>query len=172
MKFFKCLVPAILLTFGLHVSAQQNDQSDDDTPRTGPATWEAKVEGGEYLVRVASMSAVSKHSYILDKTLVVTEVTIDTTGDSLVRFYYLEPISPQAISAVARLEKRVEELSDRAAGRVGVTEHNMVQKTYPVTTHSKIIEYRVLTKEKIDSLYRSAKKAFLAGAAGQHSSDE
>ena len=55
--------------------------------------WECSLPGGEYSVNLGAITSVSKHSYVLDGTLLVTEATVDTTGTALARFYYIEPIT-------------------------------------------------------------------------------
>jgi hypothetical protein len=39
----------------------------------------------------------------------------------------------------------------------------MVQKKYPLTTHSKSIEYRLLTEAQLGALYQSVKTAWQTG---------
>lgn len=39
----------------------------------------------------------------------------------------------------------------------------MVVKKYPLTTHSKTIEYRLLSEQQLGALYGSAKTAWVTG---------
>ncbi len=128
-----------------------------------PRLWEAKVPGGEYVVALSRITSVSVHSYLLDGGLVVTEVTVDTEGASQARFYHLEPVSAESLNAVTTALERIQDIADTATGRVGLDEHTMVQKKYPLTTHSKTIEYRLHTRESLLKLYDSAKKSFSSG---------
>ena len=126
--------------------------------------WEASLPGGEYSVNLGNITAISKHSYILDGTLLVTEVTIDTTGISLVRFYYMEPITKDTeFNALARFQKRADELRNRVQNKVGTQADEMAQKTYPATTHAKTIEFRMMQEGTLNALYRSLYTAWDTG---------
>jgi len=148
-----------IFLFGLSCVSSALAQDTDVNPRL----WEAKVPGGEYVVALSKITSVSLHSYVLDGTLVVTEVTVDTEGVSQVRFYHLEPVSAESLSAVTTALERIQDVADTATGRVGLDQHNMVQKKYPLTTHSKTIEYRLQTRESLLKLYDSAKRSFSSG---------
>jgi len=39
----------------------------------------------------------------------------------------------------------------------------MVVKKYPLTTHAKTIEYRLLTEAQLNALYQSARTAWVSG---------
>jgi hypothetical protein len=39
----------------------------------------------------------------------------------------------------------------------------MVMKKYPLTTHTKTIEYRLLSEAQLSALYQSAKTAWMTG---------
>ena len=77
----------------------QQDEKDKETlegvndDENRKRRWECSLPGGEYSVNLGAITSVSKHSYVLDGTLLVTEATVDTTGTALARFYYIEPIT-------------------------------------------------------------------------------
>lgn len=152
-----------LLALSLILACLSFLTSHAQTDTGNPRVWEAKVPGGEYIVALSKITSVSLHSYLLDASVVVTEVNVDTEGNSQVRFYHIEPVSPESLDAVTNVLQQVQAAADSVTGRVGLTEHNMVQKKYPVTTHAKIIEYRLQTRESLVQLYDSAKKSFTTG---------
>ena len=42
--------------------------------------WQGSLPGGSYAVALSRITSISKHEYLLDGNLIVTEVTIDTIG--------------------------------------------------------------------------------------------
>ena len=126
--------------------------------------WECSLPGGEYSVNLGVITSVSKHSYVLDGTLLVTEATVDTTGTALARFYYIEPITKDTtFNALARIQKRAEELRNRGQSRTGTKADEMAQKSYPTTTHARTIEFRIMNEVELNALYRSLYQAGTSG---------
>ncbi|MGC6464737.1 MAG: hypothetical protein ACON38_15975 [Akkermansiaceae bacterium] len=134
----------------------------DDENRKG--RWEASLPGGEYSVKLGAITSISKHSYVLDATLLVTEVAVDTTGNALARFYYIEPITKDTeFNALARFHKRAEELRNRTQKRMGTQADEMAQKNYPMTTHARTIEFRIMHEGTLNALYSSLYRAWDSG---------
>jgi len=132
--------------------------------------WQADLPGGNYMVAVDSITSVSNHSYVLDGAVVVTEVTIDTTGATVARFYQITPVTEYSeLNITGLLSERIKEISDRQEDFTGVDPTTTVQKTYPVTTHSKTVEYQVSTLAQLSSLYKSVTKALERGDSGKFS---
>ena len=126
--------------------------------------WECSLPGGEYSVNLGAITSVSKHSYVLDGTLLVTEVTVDTTGTALARFYYIEPITKDTtFNALARLQKRADQLRNRGQERSGTKADEMAQKSYPTTTHARTIEFRIMNEVELNALYGSLYRAWNSG---------
>ena len=126
--------------------------------------WECSLAGGEYSVNLGAITSVSKHSYVLDGTLLVTEVTIDTTGTALARFYYIEPITKDTqFNALARIQNRAEQLRNRGKKRTGTKADEMAQKSYPTTTHARTIEFRIMNEVELNALYASLYRAWNSG---------
>lgn len=155
-SFFIALGAAILLPASS--SAQQ--------PTPGPArrdTWTAEMSAGDYIVRLSSITAVSMHEYVVDGAARVTEVNVDTTGSSLVRFYYIEPNVPKPSNGVG--QSTIQMLQDKAVDamdRVGVGETwKKVSKNYPTTTHARTVEYRLDSLETLRKLFESVKNSWL-----------
>lgn len=167
IKRYLPLVMMILMGLLVPLHAQNSDDQDDDNGITDDQTrnrfWQCSVGGGDYLVALSRISAVSRHQYILDGTLLVDEVTVDSTGQALVRFYYIEPIQSNSGTgnAAQRLVDRGKELVERGSEVTGSDAHNMVHKKFPVTTHAKQVEFRVLSKQALGALYGSVKTAWV-----------
>lgn len=178
MKPIYPFIAALILAVTVPAHAQQNgentnnpsateagDEEDNAIETDGPRRfWQAKLSNGHYMVALDRISTISMHEYLLDGTLVVTEVTIDTAGRALTRFYHIEPITDAGgRDEVTRVVDRGRELLDRAGQKAGTTAQDMAQKSYPTTTHAGTIEYRILDKRDLDSLYGSLKKAWETG---------
>lgn len=167
--------PAIILigilTFTASAFAQNNAGEEENTPNksqsdqeTRNGYWEANLAGGNYLVALGRISSVSRHKYLLDGTIIVDEVTVDTAGQALARFYFITPASGEVQgNAAAQLTDKAIGILDKAANSAGSNLQDMVQKKYPLTTHSKTIEYRVFSEQQLSALYGSVKTAWVTG---------
>lgn len=152
---------AVLFLAPLAAPAQSTSVS---TPGTVPA-WRAKLPGGAYAVPVSAMVSVSMHEYVVNAVARVTEVNVDTTGNALVRFYYLEPITPQTPlgvgqSVVDKVKDVAKEVTERA-GDEAIWQK--VTKSYPTTTHAHTIEFRVASKDDLQKIFNSADLAMRQG---------
>ena len=149
---------------------QEQDEKDKETlegvndDENRKRRWECSLPGGEYSVNLGAITSVSKHSYVLDGTLLVTEATVETTGTALARFYYIEPITKDTtFNALARIQKRAEQLRNRGQSRTGTKADEMAQKSYPTTTHARTIEFRIMNEVELNALYRSLYQAWTSG---------
>lgn len=179
----KTLLPLLLLALCLPLAAQapnqqgqpnQDQEEEQQTPeevedrQVKNRFWTASVAGGSYMVQLDRISSISRHEYLLDGAVIVDEVTIDTLGQALARFYFIRPVTDEARgnatgNAASRLVDRARDLAERNAGRVGMDVQNMVVKKYPETTHAKTIEYRVLSQGQLNALYSSVRTAWENG---------
>ncbi len=126
--------------------------------------WQATLTGGHYMIALDKITSVSRHKYVLDGSLIVDEVTVDSVGQALARFYFMRPITDAMESNVAtQLADQGKELLDKVAKRGGTEVQNMVVKKYPDTTHAKSIEYRLLTQAELTSLYDSVRNSWESG---------
>lgn len=153
------------------IAPAQNTNPPEEETRNEPTDrevrnsfWEANLAGGNYMVALGRISSVSRHKYVLDGAVIVDEVTIDTTGQALARFYFISPISVGGSgAAAAQAVERAAALVDGVARRAGTDVQDMVVKKFPLTTHSKTIEYRLLSEQQLGALYSSAKTAWVSG---------
>lgn len=162
MKTIICL---LLLAAAPFLSAQ-NDEEDRFTDTTNPhkAFWHASMPGGTYLVALSKIVSVSKHEYLLDGNLIITEVVIDTVGDSTVRIYQITPAAEYSnLQGAKRVVERGKDLLDRAGQRTGTDPNHMVHKTYPVTTHAKLVEFRIDDLQVLSALHGSVQSAWISG---------
>ena len=167
------LVLAGLLTCVGSVWAQEDAPAAGETtpekPKAGESPgpsrfWQATVNGGHFMVALDRIASVSRHKYVLDGTLVIDEVTIDTTGQALTRYYFITPITDSAPGAsVAGIANRGRELLEKAGEQAGINVQNMVMKKYPDTSHAKSIEYRMLSAADLTALYGSVRDAWETG---------
>jgi len=129
-------------------------------PPTNILMWRCNLPGGSYSVALRSIVSVSSHEYMVDGAVRVTEVNIDTTGNALARFYYIEPNIPASPIGLgtATIEK-AQQLLQEGAERSGQDVWKKVVKNYPTTTHSHTIEYRVTDKDSLNKLFESAESA-------------
>lgn len=156
---------AAAVLISLPASAQESgDNGVSDTATRNPFWQAAFGSGGHYMVRLDRIASISRHRYILDGGILVDEVTVDTSGQALARFYHLEPATAGIDNdSVRRIADRAGEIVNQAASRSGSGLHNMVAKTYPGTTHAKSIEYRLASKAEVDALYASLRRAWESG---------
>ena len=146
-------------------NANEQEESEESAKPGDSAApnrfWSASVGGGTFMVALDRIVSISRHKYVLDGAVIVDEVTVDTVGQALARFYCFTPIAPNAPgNTVQNLQKRGQELIDGAGEKAGTDIHNMVVKKYPDTTHAKSIEYRVKDEQELKSLYSSVQNAW------------
>lgn len=171
------IVSAALFVIAVPARAQAPDAADgtktDETSKEGdsagpPRFWQASVGGGHFMVALDRIVSVSRHKYLLDGAVIVDEVTVDTVGQALARFYFIEPVtSATPGNAAAGITKRAQELLENASERVGGGLEDMVGKKYGVTSHAKSIEYRVMSATTLTALYASVRSAWESGRGRQ-----
>ncbi len=143
------------------------DPAAEGTPEGRKGIWEATLPGGTYMVALNRVTSVSRHKYLLDGSLIVDEVTIDTTGQALVRFYHLTPAGgPPAVGDTVERNKGIFETP---AVSPGGDLRDMVVKKYPDTTHARTVEYRLMSEQQLTGLFNSAKEAWLSGKGARYS---
>jgi len=167
INLHSCAAALIILASCSPALMAQDKSSDKNntTESVGPSRfWQISVAGGNYMVALDRISSISKHTYVTDGTFRVTEVIIDTNGNSLVRFYYIIPVSEDSGSTLGSgLTTRAKELLDKAGERTGVNANTIVSKQYPTTTHAKTVEFRIAYEEDLDKLYNNVRKAWIKG---------
>ena len=145
-------------------ATENNSPYKDGVDADHKRFWQASLPGGTYMVALDRIASISKHEYLLDGTLIITEVNIDTVGNSLVRIYQITPAAERSnLATPQRIVERGKELLEHAGQRTGTDPNSMVHKKYPVTTHTRTIEFRVEDLGTLDALYKSVHKAWRDG---------
>lgn len=127
--------------------------------------WKCITPGGTYEVLVSAIVSVSMSEYIVNNEADVNEVNVDTRGNALVRFYYIEPVTPNAPNGIGQMAiDKAKELAEEAKDRTQQDSWDKVQKTYPTTTHAHTIEYRVDSLDQLNQIFHSADQAFEKGS--------
>lgn len=168
----KRLTTLIFLSLSAFASAQTPSPSPSatSTPEATPRLpiWRCDLPGGTYEVAVRALVSVSRHEYIVDGVARVTEVNLDTQGNMAARFYYLEPVAAKTPLGIGQSAvDRMSDLAKEAGQRTGQDElWRRVVKSYPATTHSHTIEYRLESEDQLKKLFESAREAFESGRAG------
>lgn len=145
-------------------NAQTPTPTPDPTPLGG--FWRAMMPGGVFRVRLDRIQSVSTHEYTIEPLTRVTELTIDTGGSVVTRFYFQEIATPQTPlgigqSAIDLVKARAEDAAQQISGDASVWKK--VTKIYPSTTHAHTVEYRVQSKAALQRLMASVEKAWSTG---------
>ncbi len=163
-NFLSPLLAAAFLALPPVIAQEEPDHGVTDSATRNPFWQVSFCCQGHYMVRLDRIASVSRHRYVLDGNVIVDEVTVDTNGQALARFYYLEPITDSiGNDSVSRIAERGRQIIDQTAARAGTEIHNMVVKKYPETTHAKMIEYRLTSKDRLQALYASLRRAWESG---------
>ena len=112
-------------------------------------------------VAVRAITSVSTHEYMVEGTR-VTELNIDSQGQSQVRFYYLEILPTEAPHGIAQgLLDKANEAVKGATEKAGAGDvWKKVVKSYPTSTHAHTIEYRLAEKADLMKIFEAADQAF------------
>jgi hypothetical protein len=162
-----CLCLTAPLLYGQKAGGKNNPvQNTPGASPTASATatailmWRCNLPGGSYSVALRAVVSVSSHEYLVDGAVRVTEVNIDTVGNALARFYYIEPPTVNSpIGLGNATAAKAQELLQQGAEMSGQDVWQKVIKNYPTTTHAHTIEYRVTDKATLSALYMSAEAA-------------
>lgn len=127
--------------------------------------WLCKIKGGELMIAVDRIAAISKTQYVLDGGLLVDEVVIETTGgQALNRIYSVRPVTDaMASNTASKIIDRVRDVANERGNRLGTNLHEMVEKNYPTTSHARTVEFRVVDPQDLDILYSSLKDTWITG---------
>ena len=121
------------------------------------------------MVALNRITSISKHSYMVGN-LVITEVVIDTDGNSLARFYAADTAGSNSdANFLKNTQDRIKELGREKGSQAGVSGTPVI-KNYPTTTHAKTVEYNMETSGALTSLYNSIKRAWERNRGGRFTS--
>lgn len=153
MKAFCLLAILFLATPGFAQDPMAIARDNENLARAG--IYCIQTSSNTYFVKMATISSINMHDYIVDGAALVTELTISTSSSEVVRFYCLEPIIPQSPIGVGQsvIDKATEKVNE-AIERTGQGETlRKVVKNYPLTTHAHTVEYRLQNKDQLNKIY-------------------
>jgi hypothetical protein len=169
---------SLLLTLSLHAQSttgQPTGQTPTDQPApaqqdevTRDGLWDARLKGGNYIVRCNAIIALSKHEYLSDGVARVVEVNLTLNSAQIIRFYFLEPYKPETgsnmVASGTQALDKAKGLFDQAAGRVapGITDPKVV-KNYPTSTHAHTVEFVLKDEATLNSLFGSLERSLRTG---------
>lgn len=160
-----------VVMFAMVLPVMGQDDTKDDLTKDAPrkdARWACNVTDGSYLVALNRITSISRHRYVLDAAVVVDELVVDTSGHSLVRFYFISPVTDEMrgsglATSASRLMERSKEVLNQGAERAGTRLQEMVQKTYPHTTHANQVEFRVQSAAALGAIQASVTNSWETG---------
>lgn len=128
----------------------------EDEPDPKRALWQADLgETSKLSLAVDHIVSVSMHPYLLNGETLITEVTVDTTGNNTIRFYYIHPDEDKADitnpeSVVKSARKRL-----RQQGSQPAAENTIPSLKFPEGAYAHTVEYQVGTFEELEKLHQS-----------------
>lgn len=162
----------LVCAFGIATAAGQSTPSAADMK---PST-EMKESQGLYwsvcfggtadknpfaMVKINTITSLTRQRYLLNGTMSVWELVIDTTGNNSIRIYYID--SPGSkIGNTGDLSSKMPGLS-YAKEAMGLNGAECVTKTYPESTHSHTVEFRVLSLEALKRIQKSVMRSMATG---------
>ncbi len=100
------------------------------------------------VIRLSTITSVSKQTYMLEGTHQIYEVTVDTIGNNTIRFYCLSSDRTNSmLDRVSSTRSMIDKHTDKAS--------NFPSKKYPEATHSHNVEFQLETVEQINKIYES-----------------
>jgi hypothetical protein len=166
---------ALLVLLGLLLNGLFYTEASAQEENQAPSSfWQAELPGGNMVMARGAVSSIARTRYLVDGAMRVHEVSVGTLGSVEIRFYFMEPVTPQAPLGVGQsglndLRGRLSE----APARTGMSEvESEVLKTYPVTTHAHTVEYRMASIEQLDRLYQHLERWLTRGGSGRFRLEE
>lgn len=113
------------------------------------------------MVKINTITSLSRQRYLLNGTMSVWELVIDTTGNNSIRIYYIDTPGSKA-GAAGDLASKMPGLS-YARENMGLNGAECVTKTYPESTHTHTVEYRVLNLDALKRIQKSLMRSMATG---------
>jgi len=164
MNSMRAVLPALLLCLLLVLQCPAYAQSQR------PVVFKVEVPDGGYQVDLRQVTSVSVHRYLVDGAMQVDELTVDTLGNTVARFYVTGPNegvqAPRGVgqSLIDQAENKLQDVKKRA----GLLEwmDRAVIKSYPTTTHAHTVEFRFQSREQLMELYQAISESWDKTQAG------
>lgn len=113
------------------------------------------------MIKINTITSLSRQRYLLNGTMNVWELVIDTTGNNSIRIYYIDTPGGKA-GAAGDLASRMPGLS-YAKEAAGLNGAECVTKTYPDSTHTHTVEFRVLSLDALKKIQKSLMRSMAIG---------
>jgi hypothetical protein len=144
--------------------------------------WKCTLPGGNYEVAIGTITSISTSQYVVDGAIHITELSIDTSGNTQCRIYCMQTLAQAqaqgtsqaqggaAQAAVDAATQRTQDAVDRVSSVMGGgsalsdTINSTVVKNYPASTHAHTVEYRVATPAQLDDIFKSVEAAWVNNA--------
>lgn len=144
--------------------------------------WKCTLPGGTYEVAIGTITAISTSQYVVDGGIHITELTIDTGGNTQCRIYCMQTLAQAQAQGVSQAQggaaqaavdsatQRTQDAVDRVSSVMGGgsalsdTINTTVVKNYPTSTHAHTVEYRVATPAQLDDIFKSVEAAWVSNA--------
>ncbi len=144
--------------------------------------WKCTLPGGVYEVAIGTITSISEAQYVVDGGIHITELTIDTAGNTQCRIYCMQTLAQAQAQGVSQAQggaaqaavdaatQRAQDAVDRvssvmgAGSALGDTINTTVVKNYPASTHAHTVEYRVATPAQLDEIFKSVEAAWVNNA--------
>ncbi|MCI7698689.1 MAG: hypothetical protein MSQ05_04805 [Akkermansia sp.] len=123
-------------------------QNAVNTSSCSKPLWTANLSGGATSILLTSVISVSLHSYLLDGSVRMIELTVDTTGNHSIRFYAYT--GEQANTWKERLSN-TRDLVDSKTG--GAT--RLPGRKFPEGAYSHNVEFQLDSEAQVRQLYKS-----------------
>ncbi len=178
-KYMKVVVPVMLGVMGMQLGMGEEAALGNKEKEKGKETVSSPANRmlviqldpqNEIVLSVPSITSISKHSFLLNGTMLVYEVTIDTTGNNSVRFYCVQEDDGDKILVAETPQDAVQQ----AAGRINKEMRNGKGKKsdetavpslkYPEGVYAHTIEFQVHDPAILLKLYRESNAVWESGA--------
>lgn len=114
-----------------------------------------------FIVPYSRIVSVSQHEFLIDGGVVVREVTVDTSGQVVARFYYLETaIANSSLESAKTLTEMIKDSFAKPVSPGGGMTPPVI-KHYPVATHAKTVEFSVSDREHLKMIFEYITRKWL-----------
>lgn len=150
MKTRSFLTALVLPLFFVTQAPGAEEQPDPKLP-----LWQASLDDSSMVtIAVSQLVSVTMHPYLLNGENLVTEVTIDTTGNNTIRFYYVHPEEDKL--DLMNPEKTVKNAKKKILRRPSQPKANSIASVkFPEGAYAHSIEYQVNSLDDLEKIYQS-----------------
>lgn len=169
-SYFSLVLSALVLGAPAVVAQSAPSTADTQAPaemRQSQGMYWAVCFGGSAdknpfaMVKIDTITSLSRQRYLLNGTTCVWELVIDTTGNNSIRIYYID--TPGGKAGVAGdLASKMPGLS-YVKETMGLNGAECVTKTYPEATHTHTVEFRVLNLDALKKIQKSIMRSMATG---------